>query len=101
MRPKSKVRYVNHDLWAVMERARKQIPMSALGQKRTFSQVQMMSALPPKADISHREDRLQGYADSRYGSKASIETWTVGSASGPHSSLPVTMIACLPTPNSV
>ena len=34
MRPKSKFRYVNHDLWAVMERARKQVPMSALGQKR-------------------------------------------------------------------
>jgi hypothetical protein len=27
MRPKSKFRYVNHDLWAVMERARKQVPM--------------------------------------------------------------------------
>ena len=27
MRPKSKFRYVNHDLWAVMERARKQVPI--------------------------------------------------------------------------
>jgi len=26
-------------------------PMSALGQKRTFSEVCAMSALPPKADI--------------------------------------------------
>ena len=31
MRPKSKFGYVNHDLWAVMDRARKQVPMSALG----------------------------------------------------------------------
>ena len=28
-----------------------QDPMSALGQKRTFVHVQVMSALPPKADI--------------------------------------------------
>ena len=27
-------------------------PMSALGQKRTFSRIQLMSALPPKADIA-------------------------------------------------
>src|SRR5262249_48163041 len=63
--------------------------------------VRPMSALPPKADIDWdcRDVRVvpeadiahpvQCYADSRYGSKASIETWTVRSASGPHSSLPV------------
>jgi len=29
--------------------------MSALGQKRTFPRVNFMSALPPKADIRHRD----------------------------------------------
>ena len=28
-------------------------PMSALGQTRTFGDVKLMSALPPKADIKH------------------------------------------------
>jgi hypothetical protein len=32
MRPKSKVWYVNHDLWDIMKPARKQVPMSALCQ---------------------------------------------------------------------
>ena len=32
-------------------------PMSALGQKRTSEHVQVMSALPPKADISLPESR--------------------------------------------
>jgi hypothetical protein len=30
-------------------------PMSALGQKRTFALQQVMSALPPKADIRQRD----------------------------------------------
>src|SRR3974390_2131729 len=30
-------------------------PMSALGQKQTLQSVRPMSALPPKADINHRE----------------------------------------------
>src|SRR5215468_71222 len=30
-------------------------PMSALGQKQTSLHLQTMSALPPKADINHRE----------------------------------------------
>jgi hypothetical protein len=34
--------------------------MSALGQKRTFQQVPVMSALPPKADITER-DRDVGF----------------------------------------
>jgi hypothetical protein len=43
-------------------------PMSALGQKRTFSEVCAMSALPPKADI--------GWAhwDVRFLPKADIST---------------------------
>src|SRR6516164_2024232 len=48
MRPKSKFGYVNHDLWAVMDRARKQVPMSALGQKQTFGPRKSVSALPQK-----------------------------------------------------
>jgi hypothetical protein len=32
-----------------------QVPMSALGQKRTFFEVCAMSALPPKADIAGRQ----------------------------------------------
>jgi hypothetical protein len=30
------------------------LPMSALGQKQTFSRVRAMSALPPRADIPER-----------------------------------------------
>ena len=52
MRPKSKFRYVNHDLWVVTEGARKQVQMSALGQKQTSAHVRVMSALSPKADIA-------------------------------------------------
>jgi len=35
MRSKSKFRYVNHNLFGIMKPARKQVPMSALGQKQT------------------------------------------------------------------
>jgi|SRR6516225_10335989 len=35
--------------------------MSALGHKRTFSNIPRMSALPPKADIARPEDCLQCY----------------------------------------
>jgi hypothetical protein len=33
-------------------------PMSALGQKRTFKRLRLMSALPPKADILHAHIRF-------------------------------------------
>jgi len=33
---------------------KRQTPMSALGQKQTFSGARRMSALPPKADIAER-----------------------------------------------
>jgi hypothetical protein len=36
-------------------RSKKLSLMSALGQKRTFSEVCAMSALPPKADIAGRQ----------------------------------------------
>ena len=38
----------NLDTW---ERSRDTLRMCALGQKRTFSKISAMSALPPKADI--------------------------------------------------
>jgi len=41
--------------------------ISALGQKRTFSDVQAMSALPPKADIRRRDRHV------RFVPKAEIE----------------------------
>ena len=40
--------------------------MSALGQKRTFQSVLLMSALPPKADIRPRDQ------DVRFGPQADI-----------------------------
>jgi len=45
--------FANHNIWGatMTERVRRAAPMSALGQKRTFSTVRRMSALPPKADI--------------------------------------------------
>src|SRR5215469_17227300 len=51
MRPKSKFRYVSHDLWAVMERARAEVPMSAL---------------PPKADIGTQSWNVRFCAKSRH-----------------------------------
>jgi hypothetical protein len=33
--------------------------MSALGQKRTFSEVCVMSAIPPKADIAERDRHVR------------------------------------------
>jgi hypothetical protein len=41
--------------------------MSALGQKRTFRSVRLMSALPPKADIGQRD------SDVRFVPKADIQ----------------------------
>jgi hypothetical protein len=41
--------------------------MSASGQKRTFSEVRAMSALPPKADIG---DPLHSQRASRHGKQA-------------------------------
>jgi len=41
-------------------------PMSALGQKQTFALHQLVSALPPKADIRHRNWHV------RFGPKADI-----------------------------
>jgi hypothetical protein len=34
-------------------------PMSALGQKQTLANVRVMSALPPKADVNHRERHVR------------------------------------------
>jgi hypothetical protein len=45
-----------------------QLRMSALGHKRTFSEVFVMSALPPKADIGGRE------LDVRFTPKADISS---------------------------
>jgi hypothetical protein len=43
--------------------------MSALGQKRTFSEVYAMSALPPKADMDQRgsDVRFEQLADNSLG----------------------------------
>jgi len=49
-----------------MRPARKQVPMSALGHKRTFAEVYVMSALPPKANIDERD------GDVRFVPKADI-----------------------------
>jgi hypothetical protein len=49
--------------------------MSAMGQKRTFSDVRLMSALPPKADIVGRN------GDVRFVPKADIPPSIISSAS--------------------
>jgi len=51
MRPKSKFRYVSHDLWAVMERARAEVPMSALPPKADIGTQSWNVRFVPKADI--------------------------------------------------
>ena len=37
----------------------RELPMSALGQKRTWQCIRVMSALPPKADIHRRERHVR------------------------------------------
>ena len=54
MRPKSKFRYVSHDLWAVMERARAEVPMSALPPKADIGTQSWNVRFVPKADILRR-----------------------------------------------
>jgi len=51
-----------------------ELPMSALGQKRTLEHVRVMSALPPKADIGSQPRNV------RFVPKADICDW-------PHRSL--------------
>jgi hypothetical protein len=48
--------------------------MSALGQKQTFSDINAMSALPPKADISQRrlDVRFVPKADERHCSNLAV-----------------------------
>ena len=42
-----------HHSYGLVRRSGNRSPMSALGQKRTFGSFIAMSAIPPKADISH------------------------------------------------
>jgi hypothetical protein len=58
--------YANDGRNAAFERGTAGLPMSALGQKRTFSEVCAMSALPPIADIRGNPP------DVRYVPKADI-----------------------------
>jgi hypothetical protein len=63
-----------------MERARKQVPMSALGQKQTLEHVRVMSALPSKADIRTQPRNV------RFVPKADIAPVAVAAISGIDSS---------------
>ena len=49
--PKPETDTLPYRIGVVVHHSKSVCPMSALGQKRTFSEVRAMSALPPKADI--------------------------------------------------
>ena len=66
MRPKSKFRYVNHDLWVIMNPARKQVPMSALGHSRPSHLAPAVNNVRYASDSDHSryESELTLWANS-------------------------------------